>query len=165
MPELPAAMLRNGRPEDQEFRPTEYLYRRVPLVHWDDGDDPIEIDAIELPDMSVMRGKYAHPEWTRLHGDECSEWGVIGFQVADIPAHLQHLGVFVWTFCPKHAPQKNNYPHAEVQAFENGLHVNAKDRLDVDLHLRWRELLLWKIRKIIRPHEQVAVRQTSPTPA
>ena len=46
-------MLRDGRPEDQEFRPTEYLYRCVPLIQWDDGDEPIELDAIELPDMSA----------------------------------------------------------------------------------------------------------------
>lgn len=164
MADLPAAMLKNGRQADQGFQPEEYLYRRVPLVLWDDGDDPIEIDAIELPDMSVMRGKYGHPEWTRLQDDEFAEWGVIGFRVQDIPPKLLHLGVFVWTFHPRHMPLHNNYPHSEVQAVENGVHINAKtkDRLDPALYLRWREMLLRSVRKLIQPHQKVEIRQTPP---
>jgi hypothetical protein len=162
MAELPAAMLKNGRQADQEFQLDEYLYRRVPLELWDDGDDPIEVAAVELPDMSVIRGKYGHPEWTRLQSEEYSEWGVIGFQVEGIPPRLQHLGVFVWTFNTCHVPLGNNYPHSEVRAYENGVHINAKNRLDPDLHLRWREMLLRKIRKFIRPHQRVEIRQAPP---
>jgi hypothetical protein len=162
MPDLPAAMLRAGRPRDQSFRAAEYLYRRVPLELWDDADEAIDIDAIARPDMSVVRGKYGHPEWARLESDECADWGVIGFQVGHIPARLLHLGVFVWTFAPRHVPLEANYPHSEVWAYENGLHVSAKARLDPDLHLRWREQLLRKIEKTIRPHEQIEIRQTAP---
>ena len=164
MPDFPSAMLRNGRPEDQAFHSDEYLYRRVPLKLWDDGDDPLEIDAVELPDMSVIRGKYGHPEWARLQSEEYSQWGVIGFQVQGIPPSLQHLGVFVWTFTPWHVPLHKNYPHSEVRAYENNVHINAKRShyLDPDLHLRWRELLLRRIKKIIRPHEQVEIHQVVP---
>ncbi len=164
MPDFPAAMLKNGRQADQEFHPEEYLYRRVPLELWDEGDDPIEIDAVELPDMSVIRSKYGHPEWTRLQSEKYLQWGVIGFQVQGIPPRLQHLGVFIWTFNPRHVPLHNNYPHSEVRAHENGVHINAKKKqlLDPDLHLRWREMLLRSIRKFIRPHEHVEIRQVPP---
>lgn len=162
MVELPPAMLKSGRGRDQEFAHDEYLYRRVPLQLWDDGEDDIEVDAIELPDMSVVRSKYGHPEWARLESDEFLEWGVVGFTVGDIPAEMLHLGAFTWTFGARHVPLEKNYPHSEVQAYEEGKHVNAKSRLDPNLHLRWREKLLWKIRKIIRPYEDVDVHQDAP---
>ena len=119
MPELPPAMRTQGRAADQEFSPDEYLYRRVPLIHWEEWDDFIELDAIELPDMSVMRSKYAHPEWARFEGDdyEYHDWGVIGFRVGDIPTPLQHLGVFLCTFRAEHVPLKRNFPHSEVRAY------------------------------------------------
>ncbi len=161
MPDLPSAMLRNGRPKDQDFRPDEYLYRRVPLVLWA-FDFAVDIDAIELPDMSVIRGKYGHPEWARLESDECIDWGVIGFRVGDIPARLLHLGVFTWTFGPRHVPLEDNYPHSEVWAYENGIHVNAKNRLDPHLHLRWREMLLRRIKTIIRPYIPMEIRRDAP---
>jgi hypothetical protein len=168
MADLPVAMLKNGRQADQGFRPDEYLYRRVPLELWDDGDDPIEIDAIELPDMSVIRGKYGHPEWARLQRDDYWEWGVVGFEVRGIPPKLWHLGVFCWTFAPRHVPLHNNYPHSEVWAHESSpnsnveRHIDAKRDIDPDLHLRWREMLLRNIRKFIRPHQPVAIRQAPP---
>jgi hypothetical protein len=165
MPDLPSAMRRNGRRKDRDFRPDEYLCRRVPLELWDDGDVVIDIDAIELPDMSVIRSKYGHPEWARLESDECIDWGVIGFCVGDIPARLLHMGVFTWTFGPRHVPLEENYPHSEVWAYENGMHVNAKNRLDPHLHLRWREILLRRIKTIIRPYKPMEIRQEAPANA
>lgn len=163
MPDRPAAMRRSGRPRDQDFRPDEYLYRRVPLELWAEAGEEVDIDAIQLPDMSVIRGKYGHPEWARLESDECANWGVVGFHVGDIPERLLHLGVFVWSFGPRHVPLEDNYPHSEVWAFENGTHVNARSRLDSTLHLRWREMLLRKVRRFIRPYERVAIRESAPT--
>ena len=78
-------------------------------------------------------------KWARLESDECIDWGVIGFCVGDIPARLLHMGVFTWTFGPRHVPLEENYPHSEVWAYENGMHVNAKNRLDPHLHLQWRK--------------------------
>lgn len=162
MADRPTAMLRNGRPRDQEFRPEERLFRRVPLQLWDDGNDPIEVDAIELPDLSVLREKYGHPEWARLESEECGEWGVICFEVQDIPPRLQHLGVFIWSFRPRHVPLEENYPHSEVWAYENETHINAKHRIDPDLHLRWREMLLRRIRVALRPYQQARLRIAPP---
>jgi hypothetical protein len=164
MTELPAAMCRGGRPKDKEFKSAEYLYRRVPPELWESKDDDIELDAIQLPDMSVIRSKYAHPEWARFDGGtyKYPDWGVVGFQVQDIPPRLPHLGVFLWTFAPRHVPLDDNYPHAEVWAFEGERHINAKAKIDPDLHLRWREQLARKLRKFIGPSEDIEVRQEPP---
>jgi hypothetical protein len=158
-------MLREERTPDPGFNPDEDLYRRVPLTHWDDKSDPLETDAIELPDMSVVRSKYAHPEWTRFdeHGNYAfEEWGIIAFRVGDVPPVLLHLGRFRWTFDVLHTPLKRVYPHSEVYAYEDGVHVSAKEKLDPNLHLRWRELLLRSIRKILGPYESIEVRQDPP---
>ena len=54
MPDKPPGMFRNGRPKVPEFRP-ERLYRRVSPEDW--GDPRVEVDALDLPDMSVNRGR------------------------------------------------------------------------------------------------------------
>src|SRR5262245_2228316 len=117
MPELPEWMMQHDKPVDDVFRGDEQLYRRVPHEFWD--DDYINVDAIDLPDMSVNRGKYSLPQWVRLIGEEYHDWGVIGFRVEDIPAEMQHLGVHIFRFRPKHVLHKYNYPHSEVQAFHS----------------------------------------------
>ena len=67
MSKRPKAM---GRADDEteypHFAADEVLYRRVPLVLWPSTDDDIELDAIELPDMSVARSRFGHPEWVRF---------------------------------------------------------------------------------------------------
>lgn len=162
MPDVPNSMLKNQRPRVQEFDANELLYRRVPLDLWEDPADDIEVDAVALPDMSVLRSRFAHPEWARLEDDAHAEWGVIGFQVHNIPSDLLHLGVFKWTFGPRHVPLDENYPHSEVWAYENAQHINAKDRIDPDLHLRWRHRLLENIEKVLNPREVIAIRQEPP---
>lgn len=163
MPDLPSAMMKGDRSEDQVFASDEQLYRRVPFVLWDEDDDDVDLDAIELPDMSVVRGKYAHPEWARFDRGEYHELGVIGFRVDAIPDGFLHLGVFTWLFRAVHVPHRRNYPHAEVQAFEDGVHVDGKTRdLDPDAHLRWRELLFRQVKKIYRPREVVDFREDPP---
>jgi len=165
MPDLPLSMLTRDREADQKFDPGEYLFRRVPLEHWEKPDDNVELDAIELPDMSVMRSRYAHPEWARFEGDEYKyyNWGVIGFRrIKDIPSPLRHLGVFECVFRAVHVPLKRNYPHSEVRAYENDVHIAMASTLDFDLHLRWRELLARHLRKFIAPGDIVEVRQEIP---
>lgn len=115
MPELPEGMMQRDRPVDDDFKPDEPLYRRVPHEFWD--EDRVNIDAVDLPDMSVNRGKYSEPGWVRLIGDEYHDWGVIGFRVEDVPLEIQHLGTHLFKFRTKHVPHKYNYLHSEVQAF------------------------------------------------
>ena len=164
MPEIPDAMKAHGRPLDDHFLPAEQLFRRVPPDLWDDGAEDFDIEAIELPDMSVVRGKYGQPEWARFDRGDYTDWGVIGFAVRHIPSLLTHLGVFAWTFSPHHDPERNNYAHSEIRAFENGRHIDMKlsERIDPILHLRWREQLLRNLGKVIRPHEDVQFREHAP---
>ncbi|MEZ6099960.1 MAG: hypothetical protein R3E01_13410 [Pirellulaceae bacterium] len=164
MSDLPAAMQTRGRQPDDVFQPDELLYRRVPPIHWEDWDEDIELDAIELPDMSVVRSKYAHPEWVRFEGTtyKFSNWGVVGFRVDSIPPELQHLGVYRYTFDVRHDPKKQNFPHSEVRAYEDGNHVTLSESLDAHLHLRWREQLSRRLRKLLGPNQNVDVRQEPP---
>jgi len=166
MPELPKGMLRGDRPVDQNFDGAELLYRRVPPDSWKNGHDKITLDAIDLPDMSVLRSRYAHPEWARFHGDQYTyaDWGIIGFAVQDIPPQFLDQGVFTYTFAPHHAPEKRNYPHTEVRSFENNVHISVRDRLSPSAHLRWRGLLLRRIQKVILPREERDVQSESPPP-
>lgn len=167
MPDFPEAMWKNARQADQRFDDTEILYRRVSPESWEDGGADITVDAIELPDMSVMRSKFSHPEWARFNGEDYAfaDWGVVGFAVEDIPPGFLDNGVFNYTFKPHHAPLRKNYPHAEVRAYENGMHISATERLSPTAHLRWRMRLLRRIKKFVAPHEEVEVRQAPPDAA
>jgi hypothetical protein len=169
MPELPDGMMQRDRPIDDVFKPDEPLYRRVPHEFWD--EDRVNIDAIDLPDMYVNRGKYSEPQWVRLIGDEYHDWGVIGFHVKDVPPEMQHLGIHLFKFRTKHVPHKYNYPHSEVQAFYSKIdlpgveeHIDKEylrreqlQSLDTlfpdELQLRWREQLRRKCRIVIQAHQ------------
>ncbi len=157
MPEIPEEMKARGRTVDSVFLPEEWLYRRVPPIHWD--DDEVLIEAIDLPDMSVNRGKYGPPEWVLLTSDEHAGWGVIGFQVESIPPPKQHLGVFNYDFQPVHCPLAKNYPHSEIRVYETHLerhtdpvHItkNLANSIKPDVLLRFRESLVRKCRIIIK---------------
>ena len=152
MPEIPEEMKKNGRPRIKEFEPDEYLYRRVMPEQWDETE--IDIDAIELPDMSVNRSSLGPPHWVRLEEERCKDWAVVGFKVRDIPTDMLHLGIDLYAFSPMHIPLDLNYPHSEVRCHKNGSHIDAKKHLDHSLHQRSREKLLWKIKTFLRPNEQ-----------
>ena len=160
MADLPDEMLQKDRQLDPVFRDEEWLYRRVPHELWD--DDSIELDAIELPDMSVNRQKYSKPAWVRLDRDEYSDWGVIGFQVQDIPPEIQDDGAFLFPFRSVHVPLRRNYSHTEVRAYESPVdhpeeetHIGKAlmNRVEPEVHLRWRERLRRKCRIILRAYE------------
>ena len=150
MAELPEAMRQHGRPADPRFDPDERLFRRFRPEDVEGGT--VAVDALELPDMSVNREKYGPANWLLL--DEAFEtWGVASFMVGDIPPEMTHLGVIHYTFGVEHQPLRNNYPHSEVRAYRDGEHVDLRHKADLDpeLHLRWRQRLLWKIRIAIQP--------------
>jgi hypothetical protein len=146
MAELPAAMLRRGRgPDPDGFAEDESLYRAF-------EPDAIEgqtvaIDAIELPDLSVNRGKHGPPGWLLLL-DRFEGCGVAEFHVRDFPKELLHNGQPRYTFDIIHDPTDNNYPHSVIRAFDNGVHITDenKHRLEPDVHLRWRNRLRQRIR-------------------
>lgn len=137
MADISEEMKRNGRQKIKEFDPDEYLYRRVMPEQWEESE--IDIDAIELPDMSVNRSSLGPPEWARLEEERCQDWAVVGFKVKDIPTDMQHLGVHTFTFSPTHVPLELNYPHSEVRCYKDGTYINAKKLLDHAVYQRWRE--------------------------
>lgn len=151
---VPEEMRRKGRPEDPHFDDDEELYRRFPPEYLD--GQSIALEALELPDMSVNRQKHGPPHWLLLD-EQFAGWGVLAFEVRHIPAEIIQDGVTTYTFGPKHRPLKNNYPHSEVWAYRDGVHIDAKNSdllLDPAAHQRWRQRLLWKCRPKIQPQRQ-----------
>ena len=127
-------------------------------------DDDIELDCIEFPDMSVNRGKYGARDSVRWERGQLQDWGVIGFQVQQIPGRLPFRGAFVYAMRPIHPPLKRNYPHSEVQVFESPWDGSAPERhidkqampgVTLEAELEWRELLRRKCRIFLRPGELV----------
>src|SRR6516225_7637737 len=158
---IPLPMRRNGRHPVPHFLADEYLYRRVPDWMWENAADPLEVNAIELPDLSLGRSKFGHPEWVRLDpasGNYFKEYGVIGFRVGDVPPERWNLGSFRFTFKTVHVPEEMNYPHSEIQTFEDGKHVDLLEKLPEEIHLEWRELLLRKTVVFLKPHQGAKIR-------
>jgi hypothetical protein len=158
-------MRADGRHLDPHFHQDEWLFRRVPTTIWDDPADELEVDAVELPDMSVGRSKHGHPEWTRfdvINNRHFEDWGIVGFQVGEIPPELWKEGVLHFEFLPHHAPLEKDYPHSEVRAFESGTHIDLEGNLPEDIHLKFRERLLRKTKTLIRPYQRVNIRQRPP---
>lgn len=162
-------MLQGARHVTPHFDKRESLYRRIPHDLWDEDDPahPIDIDAIELPDMSVGRSRFAHPEWLRL-ASGCADWAVVGFRVEDIPRE-QFIDGIRYEFGPVHAPERRNYPHSEVRAYRAATeavpdeHVDGKKVMMPDrVHLEWREKLLRHVRVFIRALQSVRSRQDDP---
>jgi hypothetical protein len=165
MADLPPGMYQGERHPVPQFHPEEYLYRRVPPDFWEEhAARPIDIDAIELPDMSVGRSRFAHPEWLRL-ATGADDWAVVGFKVEEIPPEKWIDGIR-YDFRAVHVPHARNYPHTEIQAFEheNDVHVDGKTVLLPDrVHLEWRERLLRKIRIFLRVCQDRTIRQDAST--
>ncbi len=165
MSKPPAAMKTNGRPREPRFDPAEHLFRRVPLSIWDDPTERPGPEAVELPDMSVGRSKFGHAEWVRfdvVNGQHYEDWGILGVLVSDIPPRFWDLGVFQYTFVPCHDPEERDYPHSEVRAYNNGVHIRLADALPEDIHLKWRVALLREMDPIIKPRQKVPTREQPP---
>lgn len=165
MSKQPVAMRTNGRPLDPYFHPDERLFRRVPIWMWDDPADRPGPEAVELPDMSVGRSRYGHAEWVRfdvLNNHFFAEWGVLAVRVGDIPPKFWQLGVYQYTFHPSHEPLEKDYPHTEVRVYKNDTHISLDESLPEDIHLKWRLSLLEVMDAIIKPNQEVPVREAAP---
>ena len=166
MSKPPAAMRTEKRYADQHFLPDEYLFRRVPLSLWEDPNERPGPDAVRLPDLSVGRSKYAHPEWVRfdvVKNQHYQEWGVLGVLVDDIPPQFWDLAVYLYTFKTRHDPLENDYSHTEIRVFSNGKHVTLDEALPEEIHLKWRLILLKRMSAIIKPYQDVPCRQKPPS--
>ena len=152
MASLPEGMLAHKRGPVKDFDDDEPLYRA--FTKQDLDGDKVAYDAIELPDMSVNRGKpIGEPEWVLLESDEHDNWGIIFFEVQNIPERMVHQGGSTFNFKAVHIPHEENYPHSEIWAFLGEVHVQARRELDPDLSLRWRNALLQRTHTHRRPTE------------
>jgi hypothetical protein len=162
-------MRRDNRHLVPHFNKEEYLFRRVPLDYWDEPCDVrgLDVDAVQMPDVSVGRSQFGHPEWVRFdvfNNRFYEEWGILGFQVRHIPGEHHKDGTDLFTFKPVHQPDEMDYPHSETQASKNGVHITEQDadELPEDVHLAWREKLLRKAETIIKPRQKVEIRDKLP---
>jgi hypothetical protein len=130
---------------DNTFQPDELLFRRIHPEHYIDGE--LQVAAIELPDMSVNRGKYSRPE-DAIRAFQ--NWGIGEFKVKHVPPGISSfLGAADYEIRIAHVPEPDNYSHSEIQAFENGTHVtelSANNVVEQRFHLQWRLRLLAKVR-------------------
>ena len=150
MASLPDGMATGKRSPDPDFDNEERLFRAFAAN--DLEGNKVAIDAIELPDMSVNRGKYGEPWWL-LHLDIWAGCGVAAFDVRDARWSFSHLGVTTYRFDVVHTPTQNNYPHSEVYAFEEDRHIELPEQMDPAVHLRWRNRLRQRLNVLIRPGE------------
>ena len=161
MASLPEGMKTGKQPPDQDFDDGEQLFRA--FREQDLEGDSVAIDAIELPDMSVNRGKYG-TAWWLLHLDRWEGCGVVAFEVRDARFAFLHSGVTEYRFDVVHTPTQNNYPHSDVRAYENERHIKSPEPTDIEppeqidptVHLRWRNRLRQRLRVVIRPGEYIA---------
>lgn len=171
MADIPEAMKRqtNDKEIDEDFPDDETLFRRVdPKRHWKPNlDPPIDPLAIALPEMSIGRSKYGHPEWLRLYdhdGKSCLEWAVIGFHVSAI-IKTYHIDGEQYDSKPVHDPHSKNYPHTVVRTFHKNAnrYIHSKDYLTRRMQLEWRDAIRRRLTIYIRPHQVVEIRQARPT--
>jgi hypothetical protein len=107
-------MLRNGRPEDQDFGPAEHMYRRY--IKDDFEGEYFKPARFRFP-PSLNRQRYSEPEDVifseRGEFDGC---GILECTVQDLSLHLTDDRNMEYHFMPVHVPEEHNYSHSEVWA-------------------------------------------------
>ena len=146
-------MIRGNRPRNQHFEDDEKLYRRF-RPDMVDGRR-LELDAVCMPDMSVMRESLMDDmRWVLIDPDgqrDFSSWGIAYFRVEDVPCEVLFRGAQLYIFGPRHVPLPRNYPHSEVWAYRDGEHLQGRNALPPEVHLTFRERLLQRTRIAVRP--------------
>jgi hypothetical protein len=155
MHELPPEMPRGRRPADQEFGPSERLFRRVHPDHFIPGHSRIDLAAFELPDMSVNREKHGgKAEYVLCNvypgsDGKCDErhhpWGIVSFSVDHVSRTIENAAdPAAYSTRPQHAPENHNFFHTEIRAFDtNGNHISFSnaDRLGKKAYDQWRRIV------------------------
>ena len=115
---------------NQTFLDSELLFRRVHRLNMK-LDGRASFLAFELPDMSVNRERLGTVEES-LKGFRPQDWGVVSFQVADIPPrevllHTAHC----YYFRARHVPEPGNFAHSEIRVWreDNSIRVLVTFRL------------------------------------
>ena len=139
------------RPPDNDFSPDEQLYLRLKPESFKQGGisfESIPLDEVRLPDFSVNRSKYSHPEDVVKPRPT---YGIAEFKVKDIPGPLPELPeIPVFSFRVEHLPGEDNYSHSEVWTYKDGQHSTSKPPRMV--RMRFRALLHEKMTLIKLPN-------------
>lgn len=126
----PQRMLRAGRQPNQQFNPEEKLYRRC--TKDEIKGTHLEPAKISFRDWSVNRhGEDGEPADVLIptpedaaSGKDYTGWGVVSFQVKDIPTGFQGASGSHFEFRPEHVPLEFNFAHSEIRTFKNNTHDN-----------------------------------------
>ena len=106
-------MKRNGREKDPVFAPTEKLFRRYKRDHLV-GSHFSGVGLSFKNPPSVNRAKYSEAADVVFdEADEWENWGVLSFQVQDIPDAFPPDRP-EYDLSPDHAPLENNYSHSQI---------------------------------------------------
>jgi hypothetical protein len=107
-------MRRNGRGADPVFSAAEKLFRRYAQEHFMAGQFSNMGFSFSNP-PSLNRQKYSLPQDVLFsETDEWIKWGVLSFQVQDVPPFLP-VPHPEFTFTLEHAPLEFNYAHSQIQ--------------------------------------------------
>jgi hypothetical protein len=143
MPDVPSRLLRQGRPADPDFLPSELLFRRIHPRQFLEGR--VDETSLESPDFSVNREKYSVP------GDVVAQhagFGICAFRVRDIPPRIQSGDGRVFTFPVEHVPEEDNYSHSEVRTYCDGERVLKPKKAPNTVRTEFR-ILLFKDNKVV----------------
>jgi len=111
-------MYRNNRLVDPNFQKDERLYYRCQEDFFDEKGNIVG-SSIKFPTCSVNRGKYSKPEDVLL--PDYLNWGIVEFQVGNIPAQLKTPDGKEFDFKVEHDPTEENYSHSEIRTYKDGL--------------------------------------------
>lgn len=157
MAELPSWMLKGSKPRTPVAEDERLLSRFHPSAL---AGGKLAVDAVRMPDMSVMRETLCPDlDWVLFDPQESrdySGWGIAGFLARDIPKNVNYNALSPYQFKAVHVPLDDNYPHAEVRAEKNGVHQARKDSLPPEVHIRFREMLVQVIDVVRQPKPDAA---------
>ena len=71
-------------------------------------------------------------------------------------------GTDEFTFRPAHDPLDLDYPHTEVRVYLNAVQVKLAHAIPHHVQLKWRELFFRELRRVLRPFQEVPIRQQRP---
>lgn len=126
MADRPENLLCNGRHPDQDFPSSEALYRLFLPTQMVEGQ--FVAAAFRVPDMSVYRSRFCTDHEAKF---DRPDDGVLQFKVSEIPLVLKSGDDKEYEIKPVHNPvgpndiYPENYAHAEIRAFEDGVHSES----------------------------------------
>ncbi len=148
----PAAMLRNGRTDDQSLKDDEDLFRAYHPEAFDE-QGRISLARLAFPDISMNRSEHGGlPEYARWahEGGLFRTWGVWALAVRDVPERIV-ADPDEWDFRPCHTSQEQNYYHCDLRAYLHGVHQGEGSTVDDDVHYRFRVRIKRRIRRVLPP--------------